>query len=85
MSDGVVFEMVETAGNFAIAKLTDLANNNIGSIPERMKESEFIVIPKQEGATECDKHRTINIISQMAKVILKVIDSRLKIKVEKQG
>ena len=46
-NDGVVVEMVEAAGNFAIVKLTDLANKiyNTGSIPEKMKESEFIVIP----------------------------------------
>ena len=83
-SDGVVVEMVEASGNFAITKLTDLANKiySTGNIPERMKEPEFIVIPKKEGATECDKHRRISIISQMVKMILKVIDNRLKSKVE---
>jgi len=61
-----------------------LANKmySTGNIPERMEESELIVIPKKEGATECGKHRTISIMSQMAKVILKVIDNRLKSKVE---
>ena len=53
-NDGVVFEMVETAENFAITKLTDFANKicSTGNIPEKMEESEFIVIPKKEGATE---------------------------------
>ena len=46
-----------------------------------MRESEFIVIPKKEGAVECSKHRTISIMSQVAKIVLKVIDERLKRKV----
>ena len=53
----MVVEM-EEAGNSATAKLTDLANKiySTSNIPERMKESEFIVIPKKEGATECGNH-----------------------------
>ena len=54
-SDGVVVEMVEAAGEFAIEKITELANKvyRTGIIPKRMEESEFIVLPKKEGATEC--------------------------------
>ena len=60
-SDGVVVEMVEAAGDFAIKKITELANiiYDTGNIPKRMEESEFIVIPKKEGTVECGKHRTI--------------------------
>ena len=47
-----------------------------------MKEAEFIVIPKREGVIECEKHRTISIMSQVAKIVLKVIGLRLKGKVE---
>ena len=47
-----------------------------------MEESEFIVIPKKEGAVECDNHRTISIMNQVAKIVLKVINERLKRKVE---
>ena len=72
-SDGVVVEMVEALGEYAISKVTDIANKIYctGVIPERMKESEFIVIPKREGAIDCSKHRTISIMSQIAKIILK--------------
>ena len=82
-SDGVVVEMVEALGEFAIDKVTDMANKiyDTGTIPQRMKESEFIVIPKKMGAVDCSKHRTICIMSQVAKIILKVIDERLKAKV----
>ena len=76
--------MVEAAGEFAIKKIADLANKiyRTGMIPKRMEESEFIVLPKKEGATECGEHRTISLVGQVAKVILKVMDNRLKGTVE---
>ena len=54
-SDGVVVEMVEAAGEFAIVKITELANKIYLTdvIPKRKEESEFTVLPKKEGATEC--------------------------------
>ena len=56
-SDGVVVEMVEAEGKFAIEKIPELANQiyDTGDIPERMEESEFIAIPKKEGTVECGK------------------------------
>ena len=47
-----------------------------------MQESEFIVIPKKVGTVDCEKNRTISITSQVAKIVLKVIDERLKSKAE---
>ena len=49
-NDGVVVEMVEAAGEFAIEKITELANKvyRTGIIPKRMEESEFIVLPKKK-------------------------------------
>ena len=78
--DGVVIEMVETGGEYVVKKITDLANKiyNSGYIPETMKEAVFITIPKKEGAMECEKPRTISIISQL---ILRVIRERILIKV----
>ena len=82
-SDGVVVEMVEASGEFGLRKITELANliYSSGQVPESMKESEFLVIPKKNGAVECSNHRTISIMSQIAKIILKVLDERLKRKV----
>ena len=58
-----------SAGSFAIEKITELANKiyETGKIPKT----------KEEGAVECGKHRTISIMSQVAKIILRVIDERL--------
>ena len=83
-SDGVVIEMVEAAGEFGIDKITELANRiyKTGQVPETMKESEFIVIPKKKGAVECSKHRRISILSHIGKIKPKVLNGRLKRKVE---
>ena len=45
-----------------------------------MKNSEFIVIPKKVGAVDCSKLRQIIIMSQRAKIVMKVLDERLKAK-----
>lgn len=75
--------MHQAAGDFAI-EITNLANQTYDTcdIPERMKESGFIVIPEKEGAVECGKHRTSSIVSQVEKTVLRVIDERLKRKTE---
>ena len=43
---------------------------------------ELIVIPKNEGEVECNKHRTISAKSQILKIILQVLNQRFKRKVE---
>ena len=49
----MVVGMVEAAGEFAI-EITELANKVCCTdiIPKRMEESQCIVLPKKEGATE---------------------------------
>ena len=83
-SDGIVVEMVEAGGDFTIGNITELANKiyETGVLLDRMQKSEFIVIPKKVGAVDCAKHITISITSQVAKIVLKVKDERLKNKVE---
>ena len=78
--DGVVAEMVEAAGEFGVKKVTELANKmyDTGNIPEKMMENVFIAIPKKPGTVECKEHRTIALMSQVGKVILRVIGRRIK-------
>ena len=44
-----------------------------GIITDKLKESEFTVIPKKIGAVGCSKHWTISIMSQISKIVLKVL------------
>lgn len=48
-SDGIVVEMEEALSEIAMSKISDIAKKVfcIGTIPQKMKESEFIVIPKK--------------------------------------
>ena len=77
---GIVNEIMEATGEFGIRTITNSADRIYGSgyFPEAMRESVFIVIPKKSGALECSKHRTISIISQLVKALLRVVVNQLR-------
>ena len=82
--DGVVAEMIQAGGEVVVEKILEVSNRiyDTGYIPEAMRKSLFIAIPKRDGAVECEKHRTISIMSQIGKVLLRVIRERIKRKIE---
>ena len=84
--DGIMVEMLEALGEFAIKKITVLANQiyNDGAITEQMCNSFFIPLPKINGTLECNKHRTISIMNQMTKIMLRIIMNRIKNRVREQ-
>ena len=79
----IVIEMTEATEEFGIRKITDIANRiyESGYIPNAMRESVFVAIPKKLGALECSKHRTICIMSQLGKVLLRVAMNRIRGKI----
>ena len=81
--DGVALEMIIALGDFGIEELTKLFNRiyNTGNFVKCMCESVFIALPKVEGTLECGKHRTISIISQVTKIMLRVILKRIRSKI----
>ena len=46
--------------------------------PQDWKRSVFIPIPKKGNAKECSNYRTIALISQASKVMLKILQARLQ-------
>ena len=84
--DGVNIEMLKAVKDFSIEKITKIANiiYEEGTITEEMCKSVFITIPKQAGTLECNKHRTISIISQITKLILRVILERVRGKIRQE-
>ena len=46
--------------------------------PQDWKRSVFILIPKKGNAKECSNYRTIALISQASKVMLKILQARLQ-------
>ena len=81
--DGIVTEMVTALDDFGIEKLTEVTNEiyESGEIPEDLSKSIFIALPKKPGATECELHRTISLMSHIIKIILKVIMARARNKI----
>jgi hypothetical protein len=84
--DGITVEMIEALEEFGIDKLTDLFNDIYfsGCIPEEMRLSEFITLPKKPNAVECTDYRTISLMSHITKILLKILLERNKTKINKE-
>ena len=82
--DEVMIEMLNATEEFGVEKITALANKiyNSGYIPEEMRKSVFITLPKKPGTVECSEHRTISLMSQVTKIILRVLLNRARNKIK---
>ena len=52
-----------------------------GEIPSDLSKSIFIALPKKPGATECESHRTISLMSHITKILLKILMARMRNKI----
>ena len=79
-NDEVTIEIILASGDFGIKKIVEMANKiyNTGYILKEMYKLIFIAIPKKPGAVDCSLLRTISLMSQITKIILKVILNRIK-------
>ena len=84
--DGISVEILQALGDFAIDHLTSLFQKiyETGNIVESMCDSVFIALPKVEGTLECSKHRTLSIMSQVTKILLRVLLKRVRAKISPQ-
>ena len=84
--DGIDAEVIQVLGEFAVEKLTSLFQKmyESGYIVESLCESVFIALPKVEGTLECNKHRTLSIMSQTTKILLRIILKRIRTKLKTQ-
>ena len=81
-NDGEALEMISALRVFGVNELTKLFNKIYasGNIIEYMCESVFNTLPKVEGTLECKDHRTISIMSQVTKKLLRIILKRVRSK-----
>ena len=81
--DEIALEMMIALGDFGITQLTRLFNRiyDTGNITNSLCESIFVALPKVEGTLDCSKHRTISIMSQIIKILLRVILKRIRNKI----
>ena len=72
--DDIVIEMLVAAGDMGIAELTKLSNMIYiqGGFPGELNKSIFITLPKVIGATKCEKHGTISLMSHITKQINRI-------------
>ncbi|RUS77743.1 hypothetical protein EGW08_014502 [Elysia chlorotica] len=68
--DNISVELLEALDDYGMDKITSLLNEiyETGQIPADITKSIFIALPKKPGATECELHRTISLMSHMTKL-----------------
>ena len=81
--DGLFIELIEALEEYGIEKVTTLLNEiyDTGQIPVDMSRSIFIALPKKPGATYCELHRTISLMSHVTKMLLRIIMMRVRNKI----
>ena len=78
--DGIPVELFQILKDDAVKKLHSICQQvwKIQQWPQEWKRSVFIPIPKKGNAKECSNYRTIALISHASKVMLKILQARLK-------
>ena len=81
--DGLSIELIEALEEYGIEKVTTLLNEiyDTGQIPVDMSRSIFIALPKKTGATDCELHRAISLMSHVTKLLLSIIMIRVRNKI----
>ena len=66
--------------------ITNLCNTiyNSGYIPMEMRKSIFLLIPKKPKAQYCTDFRAISLMSHVTKLLLKIIQIRIKDRIDKE-
>lgn len=85
-ADGVAVEMISALEDLGIERVTDALNQiyDTGYLPEDMRMSVFIALPKKPGATDCGQHRTISLMSHLTKLLLWIIMKRNRRRINEQ-
>jgi len=78
--DEISTEMLKMLDEIGLDLIHQLFNKiyDSGKLPEDMLKSEFIALPKKPGATECENHRTISLMSHLTKLLLRILTNRMK-------
>ena len=78
--DGIPVELFQILKNDAVKVPHSICQQiwKTQQWPQDWKRSVFIPIPKKGNAKECSNYRTIALISQASKVVLKILQARLQ-------
>uniref|UniRef100_A0A8D8Z4U1 Craniofacial development protein 2 n=1 Tax=Cacopsylla melanoneura TaxID=428564 RepID=A0A8D8Z4U1_9HEMI len=77
--DGMQAEFLKLLDEESVKMLSKIFNNiyDSGNIPKDWLISEFIMLPKKQGAKRCGEYRTISLMSHLLKLFLKIIHRRI--------
>ena len=78
--DSIPVEMLEALECIGINKMESMLNkmHDKGTIPKSLSRSILVTLPKKPGTTECERHRTISLMSHITTLILKILMKRTK-------
>ena len=78
--DNIPVELVQADREDVITALTTICNKiwQTGEWPTSWTQSVDITLPKRGNVQQCQNYRTISLISQPSKVVLKITLNRLK-------
>ncbi|GFS01962.1 LINE-1 retrotransposable element ORF2 protein [Elysia marginata] len=84
--DKISEELIEALEDYGIEKTTNLLNEiyDTGQIPTDLTKSIFIALPKNPGATECELHRKISLMSHVTKILLRIVMLGVRNKIKPQ-
>lgn len=74
--DGIATEILEVFGEWGVMVVVAKIANCIydtGRLPDRIIRSVFITISKKPGAVDCDNFGTMSVMSQLSKLVLRVV------------
>jgi len=80
--DEIPVEIFDALNDNGISHFTKLLNEiyDTGQLPSDFHKSVFITLQKKPGATECENHRTISLISHAVKILLRIVMARIRSK-----
>ncbi|GFS04399.1 RNA-directed DNA polymerase from mobile element jockey-like [Elysia marginata] len=83
--DNISKEMLQAMGDFGINIVTEMCNKMYHNthIPEDLRTSIFILLPKKQRAVECSDFRTISLMCHTLKLLLTIILRRISDKINK--
>jgi len=84
--DGIEGVLIRNGGETMVKIMHKICNKiwQTGEFPKLWTQSLIIVIPKKGDTTKCENNRTISLICHASKIILEIIRSRMKPRIEQQ-
>ena len=78
--DGIPVELFQILKDDAVKVLHSIYQKvwKTQQWPQDWKRSAFIPIPKKGNAKECSNYHTVELISQVSKIMLKILQARLQ-------